>query len=105
MANYYHSSGKVQKMAQKKLMRLLAEPERAAQEEAFREKYRDATDEELYAYVKSQKQKPDTRLKPGNVIGYSYLTQRLGNWKSILAHVDKLPGRETSERSTDYEKM
>ena len=87
MAQYYTAEQR-QTMAQRSYNKRLKQPGRQQAEKEFAEKYADATDKELYDYVKKIKRSPKKRLKAVSVVGCCYLTERLGEWRDIIRRVD-----------------
>ena len=88
MANY--DQRRIQKLAANKLKKILDTPERVALENSFAAAHTDNNDEELYAYVVDLKRNSGGRLKAADVIGYCYLTERLGPWPGIMTQINLL---------------
>ena len=87
MTQYYTAEQK-QRMAQRSYNKRMKQPGRRRLEIEFAEKYADATDRELYDYVKGIKRSPKKRLKAVSVVGSSYLVERLGEWSEIMRRVN-----------------
>ena len=88
-----------QKLAANKLKKILETPERRAQEAAFAAAHAQDTDEVLLAYVTALKRESGDRLKAADVIGYCYLTERLGPWPLIMSRVNGMPGTAPEEEN------
>ena len=88
MANY--DQRRIQKLAANKLKKILDTHERVALENSFAAAHTDNNDEELYAYVVDLKRNSGGRLKAADVIGYCYLTERLGPWPGIMTQINLL---------------
>ena len=85
----HYDSRRVQKLAANKLEKTMDEPTRRAQEDSFASDHASDSDEVLLAYVMALKRKSGKRLKAANVIGYRYLTERLGPWPGIMTQVNE----------------
>lgn len=72
------------KSHENKLKRMMKEPQRRAQEDAFAEAHANDTDEELFRYVKEQRRKLGKNMKRENTIGYVCITRRLGAWDTVM---------------------
>ena len=97
MSQYYTAEQK-QRMAQRSYNKRMKQPGRQQAEKEFAEKYADATDRELYDYVKKIKRSPKKRLKAVSVVGSNYLIERLGEWSEIMRRVN---GELLAERAAD----
>ena len=84
----HYDSRRIQKLAANKLKKTLEEPSRRAQENGFAAAHADDSDEALLAYVTALKRESGDRLKAADVIGYRYLTERLGPWQGIMTEVN-----------------
>ena len=84
----HYDSRRIQKLAANKLKKTLEEPSRRALENGFAAAHADDSDEALLAYVTALKRDAGDRLKAADVIGYRYLTERLGPWPSIMTQVN-----------------
>ena len=84
-----------QKLAANKLKKILDSPERRAQEDGFAAARAGDSDEALLAYITALKRESGDRLKAADVIGYRYLTERLGPWPGIMTRVNELLREET----------
>lgn len=93
----HYGGRQIQKMAANKLKRMLEAPERRAQENDFAAAHAEDSDETLLAYVTELKRRAGDRLKAADVIGYRYLTERLGPWPKIMTQVNELLRGETGE--------
>ena len=87
MGQYYTAEQK-RRMASRSYNKRLKQPGRQRLEKEFAEKYADATDRELYDYVKGIKRSPKKRLKAVSVVGSNYLIERLGEWSEIMRRVN-----------------
>lgn len=87
-ANGARKARYIQKSAENKLRKTLAEPERKEQEAAFTAAHWRDSDHQLREYVKAQKRRRGKQMKPVNTIGYVYLTRRLGPWSEIMGRVN-----------------
>ena len=91
----YHNPARIQKLAANKLKKTLDTPERRVQETAFAAAHAGDSDEALLAYITALKRESGDRLKAADVIGYRYLTERLGPWPGIMTRVNELLRAET----------
>ena len=94
----YHNPARIQKLAANKLKKTLETPERRAQETAFAAAHAGDSDEVLYDYVLKLKRNAKDRLKAADVIGYRYLTERLGPWQGIMTRVNERLRVETENK-------
>ena len=95
-----YDSRQIQKMAANRLKKILETPERRALENEFAASHAQDSDETLLAYVVGQKRVAGDRLKAADVIGYRYLTERLGPWARIMTQVNEIL-RAEQEKSTN----
>ena len=91
----HYDQRQIQKLAANKLKKTLETPERRAKEDAFAAAHAGDSDEVLYDYVQTLKREVKDRLKAADVIGYCYLTERLGPWPGIMTRVNELLRAET----------
>ena len=84
----HYDSRRIQKLAANKLKKTLEEPARRALENGFAAAHGQDSDEALLAYVTALKRESGDRLKAADVIGYRYLTERLGPWQGIMTEVN-----------------
>ena len=94
----YHNPARIQKLAANKLKKTLETPTRRAQETAFAAAHAGDSDEALYDYVLELKREAKDRLKAADVIGYCYLTERLGPWPGIMTRVNELLRAESENK-------
>ena len=95
----HYDQRQIQKLAANKLKKTLETPERRAQETAFAAAHAGDSDEVLYDYVLKLKRNAKDRLKATDVIGYCYLTERLGPWPGIMTQVnDALRAEQNKEK-------
>ena len=87
------------KLADNKLKKTLETPVRRAQEDAFAAAHAGDSDEALLAYVTALKRASGDRLKAADVIGYRYLTERLGPWPLIMTRVNEALRAERNEEN------
>ena len=83
----YFSPKKKRKVIENGLKRTLSKPERRAQEEAFALAHRGDSDEQLYNWIKEEKRRMGDDLKRRDLIGYCYLTDRLGSWDGFMGRI------------------
>lgn len=77
-----------QKMAAKKLEKVLASPGRQSQEKTFAAAHAADTNRQLYEYFKAEKRRRGKEMKPVNTVGYRTLTQRLGDWSVVMGRIN-----------------
>ena len=94
----HYDSRRIQKLAANKLKKTLEEPNRRALENGFAAAHAGDSDEALLAYVTVLKRESGDRLKAADVIGYRYLTERLGPWPGIMTRVNELLRTETENK-------
>ena len=95
----HYDSRRIQKLAANKLKKTLEEPACRAQETAFAAAHAGDSDEALLAYVTGLKRESGDRLKAADVIGYRYLTERLGPWAGIMTQVNEALRAEQNEEN------
>ena len=95
----HYDSRRIQKMAANKLKKTLEAPERRALENGFAAAHGQDSDEALLAYVTALKRDSGDRLKAADVIGYRYLTERLGSWAGIMTRVNEALRAEQNEEN------
>ena len=95
----HYDSRRIQKLAANKLKKTLEAPERRALENGFASAHADDSDEALLAYVTGLKRESGDRLKAADVIGYRYLTERLGPWPAIMTQVNEALRAEQNEEN------
>ena len=95
----HYDSRRIQKLAANKLKKTLEAPERRAQENGFAAAHGQDSDEALLAYVTALKRDSGDRLKAADVIGYRYLTERLGSWAGIMTRVNEALRAEQNEEN------
>lgn len=83
----YFSPKRRHKAIENGLKRTLRKPERRAQEEAFALAHRGDSDEQLYNWIKDEKRRRGNNLKRRDLIGYCYLTERLGSGDSFMGRI------------------
>ena len=93
----HYDSRRIQKLAANKLKKTLEEPNRRALENGFAAAHAGDSDEALLAYVTVLKRDSGDRLKAADVIGYRYLTERLGPWAGIMTQVNEALHTEQEE--------
>ena len=94
----HYDQRQIQKLAANKLKKTLETPERRAKEDAFAAAHAGDSDEVLYDYVLKLKREAKNRLKTVDVIGYRYLTERLGPWPGIMTRVNERLRAETEHK-------
>ena len=95
----HYDSRRIQKLAANKLKKTLDAPERRALENGFAAAHAKDNDEALLAYVAALKRDSGDRLKAADVIGYRYLTERLGAWAGIMTRVNEALRAEQNEEN------
>ena len=95
----HYDSRRIQKLAANKLKKTLEAPERRALENGFAAAHGQDSDEALLAYVTGLKRESGDRLKAVDVIGYRYLTERLGPWAGIMTRVNEALRTEQNEEN------
>ncbi|MBQ2764491.1 MAG: hypothetical protein IJF43_05590 [Firmicutes bacterium] len=75
--------------AERKLQKILREPERSKKEKQFAQEHQNDTDDQLVEYVKQVKRNEGNKFKRGNLIGYCYLVERFGNWQNLCTIVNR----------------
>ena len=93
----HYDSRRVQKLAANKLEKTMEEPTRRALENGFAAAHGQDSDEALLAYITALERESGDRLKAADVIGYCYLTERLGPWPKIMTQVNELLRGEIGE--------
>lgn len=93
----HYDSRRIQKLAANKLKKTLEEPTRRALENGFAAAHGQDSDEALLAYITALKRESGDRLKAADVIGYRYLTERLGPWPLIMTRVNEALRDEQNE--------
>ena len=99
----HYDSRRIQKLAANKLKKTLEAPDRRALENGFAAAHGQDSDEALLAYVTALKRESGDRLKAADVIGYRYLTERLGPWAGIMTQVNEAL-RAEREQTNENEK-
>ena len=87
------------KSVDNKLKKELSSPQRRAQERVFAALHTDDTDRQIFDYLKGEKRRLGSKLKPINTIGYSYITKRLGPWHKVISKVNAELKAEQQENS------
>ena len=95
----HYDSRRIQKLAANKLKKTLEAPARRALENGFAVAHADDSDEALLAYITVLKRESGDRLKAADVIGYRYLTERLGPWAGIMTQVNEALRAEQNEEN------
>ena len=95
----HYDSRRIQKLAANKLKKTLEAPDRRALENGFAAAHGQDSDEALLAYVTGLKRESGDRLKAADVIGYRYLTERLGPWPAIMTQVNEALRAEQNEEN------
>ena len=88
------------KSADNKLKKALSAPERRRKEQDFAILHADDTDRQLYDYLKGERRRLGSQLKPISTIGYCYITRRLGPWHKVIGKVN----RELKEEQQETDK-
>lgn len=79
-----------QKLAELKLKKELAKPERIEKEAEFAAIHREDTDAELIEYIAALKIKQGiNRFNRYQFIGYCYVTERFGSWSKMMGLVNE----------------
>ena len=97
----HYDQEKIRRLAANKLKKILENPDRRAKETAFAEAHASDSDEALYEYVLALKRKAGDKLKAAEVVGYVYLTERLGPWQAIMTRVNEMLREETSNQKIE----
>ena len=84
------------------MKKTLDAPERRALENGFAAAHAKDNDEALLAYVAALKRDSGDRLKAADVIGYRYLTERLGPWPLIMTQVHEALRAEREQTDENY---
>ena len=96
-------SRRCKQLAENELKKILAEPTRRRLESLFAQAHSDDTDEELLTHLLDLKRQYGARLKAADVIGYTYLTQRLGPWPQLMTEVNQRLAAEKRGQAANLE--
>ena len=76
------------KMAKNKLKKELSTGSRQKQEWEFAQLHAADSDQELYEFLKDEKRRRGKMMSPVNTVGFQYIIQRLGAWRTVMGKIN-----------------